>query len=171
VTQGSTHFGSRWLLRLAREDVEGTASGIYGTIVSAAVMASSHAESAGKVIAGVAVTLVVYWAAERYARLVAERIHEDRKPTWRQVRRQLGTGWEIVTASTLPLVVLAVFALRGAGVSAAVFAGLVCSTLLLCLAGWEIGRGTRLSLVERTVMVLVAGGFGGLMIGLKALLH
>jgi hypothetical protein len=168
---GTSRAPSHWPLRLRREDVESTASGIYGTIVSAAVMASSHADSAREVIGGVAFTLVVYWAAERYARLVAERIHEDRKPTWREVRRQLSTGWEIVTASTLPLIVLAVAALRGASVSSAVWAGLICSTALLCLAGWEIGRGTRLSLLERTALIVVAGGFGGLMITLKTLLH
>jgi hypothetical protein len=162
---------SRWPLRLRREDEESTASGIYGIIVSAAVMASSHADAAGKVIAGVAVTLVIYWAAERYSRLVAERIHEDRRPTWREVTRQLGTGWEIVTTSVLPLIVLAVTAARGASLTSAVFAGLVCSTMLLCLAGWEIGRGTRLSVLERTALIAVAGGFGGLMIALKALLH
>ena len=167
----SSPRSSHWLVRLRRADEEGTASGIYGTLVSAAVMASSHAPTASAVIAGVAVTLVIYWAAERYARLVAERIHEDRRPTWREVRRQLGTGWEIVTASTLPLIVLAAFALVGATVASAVFAGLVCSTILLCLAGWEIGRGTRLSVLERTALTLIAGGFGGLMILLKALLH
>ena len=161
----------RWPLRLRRADEERTASGIYGTIVSAAVMASSHAEHARTVIAGVAVTLVVYWAAERYARLVAERIHEDRKPTWPEVRRSLGTGWEMVTASALPLLVLAAFTAGGAGLTSAVFAGLLCSSLLLCLAGWEIGHGTQLSLLERTALVVIAGGFGGLMIGLKALLH
>jgi TRAP-type C4-dicarboxylate transport system permease large subunit len=162
---------SHWLVRLRREDEESTASGIYGIVVSAAVMAASHAPTARAVIAGVAVTLVVYWAAERYARLVAERIHEDRKPTWREVRRQLGTGWDIVTASALPLIVLAVFAAGGATLTHAVFAGLVCSTVLLCLAGWEIGHGTRLSVLERTTLILVAGAFGGLMIALKALLH
>jgi hypothetical protein len=160
-----------WLLRLRREDEESTASGIYGTIVSAAVMASSHADSARTVIAGVAVTLVVYWAAERYARLVADRIHAGRKPTWAEVRRQLGTGWEIVTASTLPLIVLGVLAARGTDLTTAVFAGLACSTLLLCLAGWEIGRGTELSVLERTALVVIAGGFGGLMVALKAVLH
>jgi small-conductance mechanosensitive channel len=167
----SSHPPSHRLVRLRREDEESTAAGIYGTIISAAVMASSHAPTARAVIAGVAVTLVVYWAAERYARLVAERIHEDKRPTWRQVRRQLGSGWEMVTASALPLIVLAALAVGGASLSAAVFAGLVCSTLLLCLAGWEIGRGTRLSAFERTALVVVAGGFGGLMIALKALLH
>ena len=162
---------SRWPVQLKREDEETTAGGIYGTIVSAAVMASSHADTAGILVAGVAVTLVVYWAAERYARLVAERIHAERKPTWREVRHQLGEGWEIVTASALPLIVLAVLAARGADVTSAVFAALVCSTLLLCLAGWEIGRGTQLSLLERTMLIVIAGAFGGLMIGLKALLH
>jgi hypothetical protein len=159
------------LLRLRREDVESTASGIYGTIISAAVMASSHAPTAATVIWGVGITLVVYWAAERYARLVAERIHAGRKPTWREVRRQLGTGWELVTASALPLIVMAIFALRGTDVSSSVFAGLICSTTLLCLAGWEIGHGSTLSVLERTVLIVVAGMFGGLMIALKALLH
>jgi hypothetical protein len=167
----SSSSPSRWPVRLKREDEESTASGIYGTVVSAAVMASSHADTAGTVIAGVSVTLVVYWAAERYARLVAERIHADRKPTWREAGRRLREGWEIVTASTLPLIVLAALSARGADLSSAVFAGLVCSTLLLCLAGWEIGRGTRLSLLERAVLIVVAGGFGGLMIAFKALLH
>ena len=161
----------RWALHLKREDEESTAAGIYGTIVSAAVMASSHADEARTVIAGVGVTLVVYWAAERYARLVAERIHEHHKPTWRQARRQLGEGWEIVTASALPLIVLAVMAARGESVTVSVYAGLACSTVLLCIAGWEIGRGHGFSLVERTVLIVVAGAFGGLLIGLKALLH
>jgi hypothetical protein len=162
----------RWPpLLLRREDEEATASGIYGVIVSAAVMASSHADTAGTLIAGVAVTLVVYWAAERYARLVADRIHAGRKPTWREAGRELGRGWEIVTASMLPLVVLAALAVRGVDITTAVFSALGCSTLLLCLAGWEIGRGTQLSVLERTMLIVVAGAFGGLMIGLKALLH
>ena len=162
---------ARWSPRPKREDEESTASGIYGTIVSAAVMASSHADTAGTVIAGVAVTLVVYWAAERYARLVAQRIHEDRKPTWREVGRQMGQGWEIVTASALPLGVLAAMTVvaptsppqcsrpwRAARCCCASPAGRS-ATALACL------------LLERTVLVAIAGGFGGLMIVLKALLH
>jgi len=67
--------------------------------------------------------------------------------------------------------VLAALAVRGVSLTTAVFSALACSTLLLCLAGWEIGRGTQLSLLERTMLIVVAGAFGGLMIGLKALLH
>ena len=161
----------RWPVRLKKEDEESTAAGIYGIIVGAAVMASSHGDTAGAVIAAVAVTVVVYWAAERYARLVAARIHADRKPTRREVAHQLGEGWEIVTASLLPLIVLAALTTRGVDVTSAVYSALGCSTILLCIAGWEIGHGTRLSLVERTMLVVVAGGFGGLMIAFKSLLH
>jgi len=163
--------GSRSGLRLRGRSEENTAAGIYGTIVAAGVMAAAHASTAAAVIVGVAFTLVVYWAAERYARLVADRIHRDRPPTWAEVRAQLRSGWEMVTVSTLPLLVLALFALLGAQLGVAVLAGLLCSTLMLCLAGWEIGSGGRLSVLERGVLVAVAGGFGVLMIVLKSLLH
>jgi hypothetical protein len=157
--------------RQRRFSEESTAAGIYGTIVSAAVMAAAHARTATAVAVTVLVTLVVYWAAERYARIVAERIHDGRRPTWQQLRRQLTSGWEIVTASTLPLVVLVVVALLGADLSVAVLAALGCSTLLLCVAGWETGRRGGLTTRERVVSAAVAGLFGLAMIALKALLH
>ena len=43
------------------------------------------------------VTLTIYWGAERYARIVAERIHEGHRPNWTSVRFQLTRGWEMVT--------------------------------------------------------------------------
>lgn len=36
------------------------------------------------------------------------RPHERQRPTWPEVRRQLTHGWELVSASALPLVVLMV---------------------------------------------------------------
>ena len=148
-----------------------TATGIYGIIVAAAVLSTSHAESAVAVDLAVLVTLVIYWAAERYARLVAARIHDDARPSWPHVRRELTSGWEFVTASALPLVVLLVTRLAGASLDTAVLAGLWCCTLLLCLSGWEIGAQGHLSRPERLVLALVAGLFGFALIGLKSLLH
>lgn len=150
---------------------EGTAAGVYGVIIGAAVMASSHATSAAAVIAAVLVTLVVYWSAERYARVVAQRIHEGRRLTALQVRSQLTGGWEIVTASALPVAVLALLRVCGAPLRAAVIAALVCSALLLCVAGWEMGRHGQLTRLERLVSAAVAGSFGVLMIVLKFALH
>ena len=117
------------------------------------------------------VTLVIYWAAERYARVVAERIHEGHRPSWHTVREQLTTGWEMVTASLLPLGVLIAARLLGAALKPAVIAALVCSTVLLGLAGWRMGSEGRLTRLEQLVSTAVAAAFGVGLIALKALLH
>lgn len=160
---------SRWRIRLTHETAEGTAAGIYGVIVSAAVLVTAHAETAYQLDIIVVVTLTIYWAAERYARIVAERIHEGHRPPWHTVRRQLTSGWEIMSASLLPLVVLLLARAAGAGMNGAILAALITSTLLLCLAGWRMGA--RLHTGERIVSTLVAGTFGAVMIMLKILLH
>jgi hypothetical protein len=134
-------------------------------------MATSHAEFPGVVAVATLVTLTIYWAAERYSRLVATRIHEGHRPGWRQIRVQLTAGWAIVTASALPLAVLAALGMAGVEVGSAVSWALACSTILLCLAGWEVGRKGGLSGGERLVSATVAGLFGVMMAVLKTLLH
>ncbi|WP_426512610.1 hypothetical protein ACPPVO_19425 [Dactylosporangium sp. McL0621] len=156
---------------IRRGTEEGTAAGIYGLIVSAAVMATSHAHSAAATAAAVLLTLAVYWSAERYARLVAERIHDGHRPSWAEVRRQLSLGWEIVTASALPLVVLVGLEVLRVEQYQAVLVALACNTGLLALGGWEIGRLGRLSTGERLASTAVAGSFGVALIVLKAALH
>lgn len=162
----------RWIpLSLIGETEEATAAGVYGVIVSAAVMASSHAETAAAVIVAVLVTLTIYWSAERFSRLVAGRIAAAPRPTWRQVRRQMTTGWEIVTTSALPLMVLSGLRLVGLDLDRAITVALMCSTVLLGLAGWEMSRNGGFSTLERLAAATVAGMFGVLLIALKAALH
>jgi hypothetical protein len=157
--------------RSAHEVREATAAGIYGIIVSAAVLAASHAPTATATAVAVLVTLGVYWAAERYARILAERIHEGHRPRWVTVRTQLSSGLEMITASLLPLGVLVVVRLMGMPLRTAIIAALGCSTVLLCMAGWRIGRYGRLSTLEKVLSSAIAGLFGVAMILLKALLH
>ena len=152
-------------------DARFTSDGIYGVIISAAVMASWRDISIVRLAAGALATLLIYWAAERYARVVAARIAAERRPTWAEFRAELAEGWEIVTTSFIPLVVLLVVAAVGVDDSNAVLAALVASTVLLLLAGWEVGRGGRLGRAERLVSALVAGAFGFTMILLKTNLH
>jgi hypothetical protein len=147
-----------------------TADGIYGVVVGAAVMAASHAPNVLAVAVAVLVTLVVYWAAERYARVVADRVARGRRPAWSDLTGELTDGWEIVTTSTLPLLVLVGAGLLGASVPVAVLAGLISSTALLCVVGWEIGR-VGLSTRERLVSAAAAGLLGVCMIVLKVALH
>jgi hypothetical protein len=150
---------------------EGTAAGIYGIIVSAAVMAASHAPSTAATLVSVLITLIIYWAAERYARIVAERIHEGHRPSRHTVQVQLTSGWEMITASTLPLAALVLARLLGAGLQGAVIWALVCSTVLLCVAGWRIGRYGGLTAWEQFASTAVAGLFGIGLIVLKTVLH
>ena len=154
-----------------RPTEESTAAGIYGMVVSAAVMAAAHVRAAFELVVTVLGTLVIYWAAERYSRLTAERIHTGHRPTWRQVRVQLTTGWEMVTVSALPLTALVILWLLGRNISTAVVWALALSTLLLCLAGWEVGRDGKLTGWERLASAIVAGVFGVGLILLKAVLH
>ncbi|MEV4701752.1 hypothetical protein [Actinoplanes sp. NPDC049316] len=150
---------------------EATAAGLYGIIVSAAVMAASHAPTAAATVFAVLATLSVYWAAERYARIVAERIHEGHHPRWEAVRAQLTTGGEMITASFVPLGVLVAAWLLRTDLRAAIISALVASTVLLCMAGWRIGSNGRLSVGEKLVSAGVSGLFGVAMIVLKAVLH
>ncbi|MFC7528663.1 hypothetical protein [Actinoplanes sp. GCM10030250] len=158
-------------VRLTRETEEETAAAIYGLIVGAAVVVASHAKTVAAVIATVLVTLTVYWAAERYARIVAERVHSGRRPAWHTVRHHLTSGWELVTATFLPLLVMVVFRVTGLAVLGAEIASLICTTLLLCGAGWQMGSRGRLTRTERLISTLVAGGFGAALVVLKTLLH
>jgi positive regulator of sigma E activity len=158
-------------VRITRDNEEATASGIYGLIVGAAVLVASHAKTAAAAVVVEVVTLTIYWAAERYARIVAERIHEGHRPTWHTVRRQLTTGWEIVTASVLPLLVLVVARLVGTRLVTAEILSLICTTILLCVGGWRMGAAGRLTRWERVASTTVAGMFGVALVALKTLLH
>jgi hypothetical protein len=158
-------------VRLTHDTEEGTAAGIYGLIVGGGMVVSSHAKRAVVVAVAVLVTLTVYWAAERYARIVAERIHAGHRPTWHTVRRQLTSGWELVTASTLPLVVLLTVRATGVKLINAEIASLICTTILLGVAGWRMGAGGRLTRAEQVVSTLVASAFGVALIALKTSLH
>lgn len=156
---------------LAGRTEESIATGILGIVVSAAVMASAHAETVGQLVVAVLATLLVYWAAERYARVVSRRIADGHRPTWPTLRQELTDGWEIVTESALPLLVLGVLGLLGTEYRTAVLAALGTSTALLALAGWAIGRGGRMSTRERLVSACVAGLFGLVAITFKTLVH
>jgi hypothetical protein len=163
----------RGLRRLApsASTEEATAAGVYGVIVSASVMAATHASTAVATAVAVLVTSTIYWSAERFARVVAGRIHSGHRPDRQKLLRELTTGWEIVSASVLPVIVLVVTRLVGRPLDQAILAALVCCTVLLCLAGWEMGRHGQLTRLERVTVTTVAGMFGFLMIVLKSLLH
>jgi len=74
------------------KDEARTANGIYGVIVGTAVMAADNGSTVGRLAVAVLVTLLVYWAAERYANLPARRIALTRGLTRAELRGELSRG-------------------------------------------------------------------------------
>src|SRR6478735_2535149 len=89
------------------KSIANLASGIYGTIVAASVLAAGANETTRSIIALVVVTLVVYWLAEQYAHGLAHSLAGHRA-RGSEVARRLREGWPMVQASYLPVGVLIV---------------------------------------------------------------
>ncbi len=144
------------------------AAGIYGTIITAAILAAAgdHLPSLPLAIS-VVVTLLVYWAAEEYAELLGEQVEGGRLPTWPHIRAALAATWPMVTASYLPLLALALTRLTGVSASGAANAGLIVAVVLLVIHAWWAGRAAHLRGRQLMVITSVAAGLGLLMVLLK----
>jgi hypothetical protein len=148
------------------------AAGIYGTIVTAAVLAASgNTLSTAALEVTVLVTLVVYWLAEQYAELLAEHTHAGRLPSMGQVGSSLAVSWPMVTASFVPLVTLLVARLAGASAAAAADAALAVTIAILVIHGYTAGRRAGLDGVRLVAVSGTAGLLGVAMVVLKVLLH
>jgi len=148
-----------------------TANGIYGVIVGTGVMAGYTGSTVSRLAVAVLTTLIVYWAAERYAHVAARRIVIRRRLTRAELRREFADGWEIVTASFLPVLVLVTSSLLGTDLFGSIRNALIFSTALLSLSGWRVGREAELPLMQHVLSMAIAGAFGVVMIALQAFLH
>ena len=146
------------------------ASGIYGAIVTAAILtaAGGHLRTRALVVA-VVVTLLVYWIAEEYAELLGEHVEHGHLPTKPQIRAELATTWPMVSASFAPLLALVLARLVGASSSAAANVGLVAAVVLLVYHGWSAGRAAQLRGRQLLLATSVAAALGVVMIVLKEL--
>jgi hypothetical protein len=87
-----------------RSSARQNAVGIYGTIVTAAILASAGDRvSAPDLALSIVITLFVYWVAEEYSTTLGEQLTGGHLPTWLSVRASLATTWRMVSASFLPL--------------------------------------------------------------------
>jgi hypothetical protein len=144
------------------------AAGIYGAVVTAAIIAAVGGQLPTRGLAvAVVVTLLVYWVAEQYAELLGEHTAGGHLPGWRHVRAALATTWPMVGASYLPLLVLFLARLAGASPLAAANAGLVAALLLLVYHGWSAARAAHLAGRSLLAATSVAAALGVVMIVLK----
>ena len=146
------------------------AGGIYGTIVTASIMATSGGElPAAAETAAVLVTLTVYWIAHEYADLLGSHIAGGQMPGWREIRDALTASWTMVSASYVPLLVLIAATLAGAAATDAASAGLAVAAIELVLYALAAGRAASLGRRPQILIAASAGLLGVAMIGLKVL--
>ncbi len=148
------------------------ASSIYGLIIASSVLAAgADDDNIVYVSLSVLVTLVVYWLAETYARVMAVRQVNAQPVTWSRTRHDLSDGWPLVSASFVPLVAVVLSAILGASVSTAQTVGMICATVLLFSSGVIAGR-RRGSTGFRLIMTgVIAASFGAILIVLKTSIH
>lgn len=146
------------------------AAGIYGAIVTAAVLdtVGGHVSTTALVVS-VVVTLLVYWLAEEYAEVLGGRVEGGRLPSRKYILEALAATWPMISASFAPLVALVLARLAGASDLTAANVGLVVAVLLLTLHGWLASRAARLRGWHLFFATSIAAALGLVMILLKDL--
>lgn len=146
------------------------AHAIHGTVVGAAAMAAAslHGTLADVVIT-VLVTVVVYWAAEQYARVLSAAVSGPSRLN--QITKVLRHGWPMVQAAYTPLVVLVVVEVVTDNLRAGVLAALVVATLLLGGLGHVAARRAGTSRRGAVGWGAASAGLGVVIILLKLSLH
>jgi len=169
ITAGGVHAGPA-----AGNAGRRRAAGIYGAIITAAILAAAggHLPTVALVVA-VVVTLLVYWLAEEYAELLGEQATGGILPSRAYVRQALAATWPMVSASYLPLLALVLARTAGASSYVAANVGLVATILLLITHAWIAARAAKLHGWRLFFAVSVAAALGLTMVALKdlVLLH
>jgi hypothetical protein len=146
------------------------AHSIHGTVVGAAAMAAASLHGTlGEVVVTVLVTVAVYWAAERYARVLAVAVQGPER--LRKIGPVLRRGWPMVEAAYTPLVVLVTIEFLTDNLRAAVFAALGVATALLGALGYAASRRAGTTRAAAVGWAMVSAGLGVVVILLKISLH
>lgn len=146
------------------------AHAILGTVVGAAAMAAASLHGTlGEVVVTVLVTVAVYWAAERYARVLATEVRGPER--LRKIGPVLRRGWPMVEAAYTPLVVLVAIEFFTDNLRAGVLAALGVATALLGALGYAAARRAGTTRAGAAGWAMVSAGLGVVVILLKILLH
>ena len=146
------------------------AAGIYGTIITAAILDTAGGRLAtDALVTAVVVTLLVYWIAEEYAEVLGEQAAGGRLPGWSYIADALAATWPMVSASFAPLLALVLARLAGATALEAANVGLAVAFVLLAFHGWRAALAAQLHGWQLLAACSVAAALGLIMILLKDL--
>ena len=155
------------------ERAEHLAGGIYGTIVVAGLLAATGPDDDPQVAdtaIWVVTTMLVFWLAHSWSLSMARRATGMAQGR-HGLRISLRRNWPLVQSAFAPLVVMFLARLVGESDEGAILlAGWSCVVLL---AGWGVivGRKEHESRLRIALTSLGCAALGGLMIGLKIVIH
>ena len=162
--------GGRPPAPVAKTSKRRRAAGIYGAIITAAILDTVGGRASTTVLViSVVGTLLVYWIAEEYAEVLGEHTAGGRLPSRAYIRDALAATWPMVSASYAPLLTVVLATLAGASALTAANVGLVVTMALLTLYGWLAGRAAQLQGWKLVTATSIAAGLGLVMILLKDL--
>ena len=154
----------------ARTSGRRRAAGIYGAIITAAILDTAGGRlPTDALIVAVVATLAVYWLAEQYAELLGEEVEGGVVPTWAHIREGLAATSPMVSASFLPLLALLLARVAGTSAFAAANVGLITVVVLLMVHAWAAGRSAQLHGRQLLIATSIGAGLGLAMVALKDL--
>ncbi|MDF1602098.1 hypothetical protein [Nocardioides sp. YIM 152315] len=145
---------------------------ITGTVVCAAAIAvgTDHSETIGELSLVILGTIAVYWIAHLHAVTIGSSLTHRHHPV-AALRRAFRETLPIAGASVVPLGVLLVASVLGAGLRNAAWIAMVATIALLTLYSWVAGVRGGLDIPGR-IASAVAGALVGLLVALlKVGLH
>ena len=152
---------------MARDPGRRRAAGIYGSIITAAIIAAASGLPSAALAVSVLITLLVYWLAEGYAEVLGEQVQGGRLPSRASIWGALAATWPMVTASYAPLLALVLARLAGASALTAANIGLAAAIILLTFHGWLAARAAQLRSWQLFFATSTAAALGLVMIALK----
>ena len=149
-----------------------SASALYGLIIASAVLATASPDDYLVIVAITVIgTLAVYWIAETYVHLMAERQSQHHELNAGQVAAIAKDGLPLITITFAPLVALLIAALLGLSAELGEDIALAVNIVLLLGFGHRMSKDAGLTGFRLAVSTLVAGLLGLAMVSLKIFVH
>lgn len=145
---------------------------ITGTVVCASVIAygAGHVDSTFELDLAILGTVGVYWLAHLHASTLAGSLVNRHHPL-QALRQAARHTWPIAGASVLPVGVLLLAELLGAGLSGAAWAALIATIALLTIYSYLAGARSGLGRWGRLASASAGAALGLLVVVLKVALH
>ena len=145
---------------------------LYGAVITASLftLAGAHPAEYPRILLVVLLTLIMYWLAHVYTRVIADRLADPTAALGVRLREALHHEVSILAGCVPAVVAYIVFVVVGL-TEYATWAALWVSVLLLGVVGYRIGRQTGGSFGRLVLETVGCSMLGLVMIGLKTVLH